>query len=889
MRPDPGTSCPTGIPRISGTTVRRADLFHRLDVLAPLTVIHGLSGSGKTTLAADWAQRRADLGDDVHWFNAADTADPTSITHPVIGAAADARQILVIDDAHYLTDTRVLTDLTVALKSSTRLHVVICTRVRHELDRVAHDAQIETLTLTGRHLNITAGQVGDFARSWGHYIDDAHARRLYDDIGGWLGALRRALDGADPENDPTGSRTVGSYIRDDILPQISDEDAATAIMVVVATGHVVRPLLARIFDPRSPAGHLPGSRSLDDVLDDLATHGFLEHRRTEGSPEWHYPNLLAAILTAALESTQPALARHVHAMTATWLAAEPTLETGRLGGLAVAHARAAGDWPLLARMWNEHGLCLTIHHPKQAYDAYYDLPDQVVAEHPELALASSVISALGPDLDSWHRQALIANYRQAGWVIHALPLPPASPDILETTAQMIAARHHGEVFEAHRLAAEYADAHLRPRSSEASLLHRAWFKLQWAITAFAARDASTAIRLLASATHYARVARADAIVSAATAQLALMNAIAGHTRTASDFLAEHLETHTENQWIDHPVRAAGRITQGILLLDQLDPAARDCFDITGADNLEEWAVIAWARTQYELLFGDPVLAMTEVNRLTTLHHQSTHPESSSQRVIDRCIADLYLALGELNRAQRHIHDAGAHQLTLAVPRARLAFICGDDATARSIAATHAWDPATMLRDRIDLLLIKAACAYRMGDLRAAGLLTTRAARLAADAETLIPYTALPESVCHELLALAGNPLDPATVALVDAHRQPYPERGQLVVLSRRETVVLHAMVEHETLADIADALVVSLNTVKKQAHAVHAKLGVHDRRSALLQAHRLGLLPEQSARQNRFPDAGGSMPHSVRRIPRTCVVNDRQKASDGAALLPPTP
>ena len=73
------------------------------------------------------------------------------------------------------------------------------------------------------------------------------------------------------------------------------------------------------------------------------------------------------------------------------------------------------------------------------------------------------------------------------------------------------------------------------------------------------------------------------------------------------------------------------------------------------------------------------------------------------------------------------------------------------------------------------------------------------------------------------------------------------DHGELVVLSAREAVVLGAMVEHETLAEVADALVVSPNTVKKQARAVYAKLGVHDRQAALLEAHRLGILPEGAA------------------------------------------
>lgn len=614
-------------------------------------------------------------------------------------------------------------------------------------------------------------------------------------------------------------------------------------MTVAATGHVTEPLVRVVFRPGTPAHPLLHGRSVSEMLDDLSRHGFIEPVRTAGGATWRYPTLLATVLTNSLSAELPEVAHHVHRTTADWLASQSTLEEDHLSGLIAEHARAACNWDLLARLWREHGLCLIINHPKRAYAAYYDIPDQVIADHAELALAASVVSALGPNIDDPRRYRLIRNYREAGWANHALALPPASRDTLDTTAQIVAARHYGDVFDARRIAAEHAAQHLIPRSSQNSLLHRSWFQLQWGITELAAGNASEAINLFTSAGHYARVTGADAIVSATTAQLALINAIAGHTRTSMENLADHHNSHTENQWLHHPIRSVGKIAEGILLLDQIDPAASDHFDIPGADHLEEWALLTWARTQHALLFDDPILALTEVNRIASLHQDRTHPESNHRRILDRCLADLYLSLGEFNRCQRHIEDAGGHQFSMAVPRARLAFICGDYPTARGIAATYAWNSTTTLRDRIDLVVLKAASHLRMGDADAAKRLFSRAHNLAVDADSLIPYAVLPADLRDELLTLIGHPLDSEALAHIGRSTQPFPDRGELVTLTPREQVVLHAMIVHKTLADIAEALVVSLNTVKKQAHAVHTKLGVHDRQAALLQAHRLGLLP----------------------------------------------
>jgi len=50
------------------------------------------------------------------------------------------------------------------------------------------------------------------------------------------------------------------------------------------------------------------------------------------------------------------------------------------------------------------------------------------------------------------------------------------------------------------------------------------------------------------------------------------------------------------------------------------------------------------------------------------------------------------------------------------------------------------------------------------------------------------------------------------------------------------------MREHGTVAAIAQALHLSVNTVKKHLASINVKFGVHDRAAALVQAERLGLL-----------------------------------------------
>lgn len=224
-------------------------------------------------------------------------------------------------------------------------------------------------------------------------------------------------------------------------------------------------------------------------------------------------------------------------------------------------------------------------------------------------------------------------------------------------------------------------------------------------------------------------------------------------------------------------------------------------------------------------------------------HPDTYAHGTAPRLLNRSTADLMLALGELNRAQRFLSDAGTEALLLAVPRARLALIAGDFHAARSIASTHTWDIQALPRDRVELLMIKAAAAYAMGDEESAVNVFSRAHTLAEQLGTLVPYLGIPKATREHLFQLCGIRLSTEQAARLSRARDVYPDSGTLIALSPREEVVLYTMVEHETLADIAKALTVSIHTVKKQTVSIYAKLGVHDRAAALLHAHRLGLLP----------------------------------------------
>lgn len=71
----------------------------------------------------------------------------------------------------------------------------------------------------------------------------------------------------------------------------------------------------------------------------------------------------------------------------------------------------------------------------------------------------------------------------------------------------------------------------------------------------------------------------------------------------------------------------------------------------------------------------------------------------------------------------------------------------------------------------------------------------------------------------------------------------HPEATALIEpLTERELEVLHLIGAGYTNQDIADALVITLNTVKKHTSGIYGKLGVHSRTQAVARAQELGLL-----------------------------------------------
>jgi LuxR family maltose regulon positive regulatory protein len=97
------------------------------------------------------------------------------------------------------------------------------------------------------------------------------------------------------------------------------------------------------------------------------------------------------------------------------------------------------------------------------------------------------------------------------------------------------------------------------------------------------------------------------------------------------------------------------------------------------------------------------------------------------------------------------------------------------------------------------------------------------------------------------MALNADLLAPDEMSRLATVRPVFTKPVDLVQLTRQEQRVLVELERSQSNKDIAEALYVSVSTVKTQLHAIYRKLGTATRRETILRAHELTLLPHRPA------------------------------------------
>jgi LuxR family transcriptional regulator, maltose regulon positive regulatory protein len=213
--------------------------------------------------------------------------------------------------------------------------------------------------------------------------------------------------------------------------------------------------------------------------------------------------------------------------------------------------------------------------------------------------------------------------------------------------------------------------------------------------------------------------------------------------------------------------------------------------------------------------------------------------------ISMLAADIALRTGE---PPRYGAPLGCGDSSLA--RGRLLLANGDVTDALTVAEPYLDMPADEAtpRDRLAALLLAVLAQRRLGAADTATSLLEQALALAEPHQLYRPFLDGGTPVRYAVTALTRPESHVASFAGRVLQRFSYQEPGghgrtaAAAALSSSELAVLRFLSSHLTNQEIADALCLSVNTVKTHLRTAYRKLGVTSRRQAIARSERLGLL-----------------------------------------------
>jgi LuxR family maltose regulon positive regulatory protein len=840
----------TRLPRLAARLVPRPTLIRRLDRMAAVTVVDGLPGSGKTTLLGQWARHVVATGRQVAWIDSTRTGAEDLVpllSRTIEGRADEGELLVVIDEVDLDAERSSIAAVLDILEADERLHLAISTSLAQSVPSDAHERGLDLNVLSSGDLAATPEQLPAFAEAWGHDLDPQRAEVLHAATGGWLRPSQLVLDATTQDASGLSLEAARRFIEQRVVPRVRHAPREVEVAVGLATASVVtRELADTVVDA---LGHGDGDVSAV-VIDRFVALGLLTPERAGGpSRAWRFPGLVRQALQDLPSSvTEGSAGRVIHRALARSLARQASDEPGWLAS-ALEHARTGEDWALLGELWAKHGLSLLALHPMEASRAYGDLPPEAVGDRASLRIAAALTSD-DLDLDGDAAERMVRRYARVGRSFSTANLDESQPDevVSVVTATMVGRRMQGRVTEALDVAGWYGDAPRgrsarRPRASDGP---QAWFEMQWGMTHLLAGNVAEAIAISTEAFDLAYGSDRLGFVSAnAAAQVSLAHALLGALPEAERWLDPARRSTGAGGWVGELARLPAQISAAIVATDRLDVATAAGLVEAIAElepAAEMWPMASMASARYAMLLGDPSHAVLQMYDARAQRRTVVGDSDASERLLDRCLVELMTAAGELTRAQALLSASGNAHPAFKVAEARINLAAGRFDRARLIAETAGRSPSTSVRDRVDLLMVQAVSALRQDREDEARLAFGLAHAIVQRVGLISAYAMIDRGDLDRLLPLAEIELHPSVVDALGRARPPVHPDAELVLLTPRELEVVRQMAVHDSVADVAAALNVSVNTIKKQRVSLYAKLRVNDPHSAVMRAQRLGLL-----------------------------------------------
>jgi LuxR family transcriptional regulator, maltose regulon positive regulatory protein len=859
------------------------------------------AGFGKTTLLGDWARRSRQP---VAWLSLDDgDNDPTRFwryavaaldrVRPGIGgqvtvlldgpqpASPEAvvtallnalvvqaeRLTLVLDDYHVIDGPPIHDSLGFLLdRLPAQLQVVVASRADPPLPLARLRARGQLVELRERDLRFTAEETAALLRDAGLDLPAASLAALAARTEGWVAGLQLAALSLRGQADPAGFVAAFSgshrYVLDYLTEEVLARQAEELVGFLLETS-----VLARLSGPLCAA--VTGRADSQALLESIERANLFLVPLDEVRGWWRYHHLFADLLQARLRQTRPDRVPELHHNAAAWCLRHGLVDE------AIRHALGAGEAEWAARVVEQHarprfqlGEGATVNRWLEA------LPAGLVRARPRLSLAGAIWALIGGRVDEV--EPLLADAERA----YAGGGPAGEPAIGDANVPAMLAILRAELARAHGDADRtiLLVQQALPHVDEDDRLLRylaAWNLAVAALLQGRVADAGPALaevaadRWMAGEPYHAlracytlsQVQRAQGRLGAALATCrqgleratAAGQPLAPATGVAHIGLAEVLREQGE---LDAALRHAG---DAVALCRQL-PYAQ--WQVTGL------AALGWIRQAR----GDRPGALEAIGEAErVLPRREVVADLIFPVAVQR--ARLLLAHGDVAAAARWVRERGlgpGDEPSYAREREYLVLarvLLAEQAPDRALPLLEWLHAAALAQGRtgsvIEVRALQALALASNGD--RAGALDALAEALALAwpegyLRVFVDEGAPMAALLGTLLA-SGPPRPPPLGEVPPGYLRRLTdafERGQAAVpgrgrrgaapglvepLSDRELEVLELLAAGKPNRQIADELVVALDTVKKHVSHLLDKLGADNRTQAVTRARELGLIP----------------------------------------------
>ena len=789
---------------------------------------------------------------------------------------------LILDDLHVITNPQIHETLVFFLENlPAQMHLVVSSRADPPWPLARWRARSQVVEIRTDDLRFTPAETAAFlndAMGLGLSPDDVTSLGARTE--GWIVGLQLAAlalqgtvstQGRDPRSFVRAFSGSHRYILDYLVEEVLDRQTPKIQKFLLQTSILERltaPLCntVRFGYAESPAD--PSGEDSQTILEQLDQANLFLVPLDDERRWFRYHRLFADLLQSRLEQQDRQRVPTLHRRAGAWC------EEQGLISEAVSHLLAAGDVEAVTRMAKQNALATMDHGQLMAFVGSIDaLPDQVVNSRPWLCIAHAWALVFAGQLDAVELRlestsialdALGGARRAEGPVLNRSEAQHVAGHVAAARAYVAALR--GDMTDAAELArealAQLPDKDLAARGLSEALLGSA---LRWSGDLAAAAKSLDKALTISQAAGDSRTA-VEALCSLAAVQSAqgqLHKAVA----TCQDAL-RLADEHVRRSGQRLPIAASGHNIMSEVLCEwnDLDGAlrrAREGIELSQQWGWPEGLALGHRRRARALQALGDADGAREAIREARQAASSLSPWFGAHMAAHE--ARLSLAQGNLTAASRWAkqsglgtgHTPGYQSMDEYSTLARVLFAQGklDAAStllARLLGMIEAAGALTYLIETLVLqvLILQAqgrgdqalaklehalTLAEPQGYVRAfidegasMGHLLTRAV---VQGITVNYASRLLEALDREVqgTALPAIPHQKALLPLVEP-------------LSPRETEVLRLLTTHLSHAEMAEELVVSVNTLRSHVKSIYGKLDAHSRMEAVERARELGLL-----------------------------------------------